>query len=236
MNRLKLIDTYTVGSEGVFEGFDTASIISQSETETVAVNYYLSHSGDKYVSPLYNKMYEITGTYVETNTAIAELLLNRYSSKWLKIKEALIDSTYSPLMDYEHTENRTKSYTDEKTATGSATTDGTHASKETNTNERTNEDGIYGFNSSVSVPSSTSSSSSESVTSAQKADNTTHGETSTEGSESLKHTETDSLTKSGRNTSGAELVEKELDLRSKAIYLDIIYKDIDSMLTLSVYD
>lgn len=43
------------------------------------------------------------------------------------------------------------------------------------------------------------------------------------------------VTKSGRNNTGAELVETELNLRNTQIFFDIVYKDIDSVATLSIY-
>lgn len=43
------------------------------------------------------------------------------------------------------------------------------------------------------------------------------------------------VTKSGRNATGAELVEAELNLRNTQIFFDIVYRDIDSVVTLAIY-
>lgn len=230
---LKIFDTYVRGSDGIFVGFDTADIIEN--TEIAAVDYYLER-GSRYVSPIYERLYTICEEDIEaTNSAVAEILLHKYTEKWLRIKQALIDTTYSPLTDYEHMDKKTRETTTKQSTSDTVTSEGSVASKETNTNTRTSEDSVYGFNSAVSVPSNGSNSSSESVTEGIASDNTTHGTTSTDGKSDATTNETETHTITGRNTSGADLVKKELDLRSKAIYLDIIFKDIDSMITLSVY-
>ena len=45
----------------------------------------------------------------------------------------------------------------------------------------------------------------------------------------------ENISKTGRDGSGAELIEKELNLRNTQIFFDIIYADIDSMTTLQIY-
>lgn len=42
-------------------------------------------------------------------------------------------------------------------------------------------------------------------------------------------------TKNGRHTNGASLVNAELDMRSRQIFFDIVYRDIDSIIALSIY-
>lgn len=234
MTRMKLIDTYTLGSEGVFEGFDTADIISSPEL--VSLDYYYGRSGDKYVAPIYNKFLELSdGDCDMVNSALAELLLNKYSVKWLRIKEALLNSTYSPLTDYEHTETKSGTTNDTTKYGSSVANEGKVSSKETTSRSVENDTSTYGFNSSLSVPTSESSGTVSETVTGNADDNTSESTSTKSGTDTKDNTYSETIEQSGRKESGAELITKELDVRSRNIYLDIIYKDIDSMIALSIY-
>lgn len=231
--RMRLIDTYTLGTEGVFEGFDDKGIITN--TEGVALEYYYSHSGAKYVSPLYTRIYEVTEDHTETSGAVAEILLQRYSDKWLKVKEALLNSNYSPLIDYEHTEER--SHTTDRSVTYGSNVAQTGSSSNKETTEQTleTESALYGFNSSLPVNDSSSNSTQNRTSEGIMADNQSESSTAKTGTDKSTDKLTETITKSGRNASGADLIQKELNLRDRNIYLGIIFNDIDKLLTLSIY-
>ena len=55
------------------------------------------------------------------------------------------------------------------------------------------------------------------------------------GTERYSHTIDEDETEHGRTTSPSELLQKELDFRSKEIFFDIVYRDIDSITTLQIY-
>lgn len=129
--------------------------------------------------------------------------------------------------------------------------DGTTATKETTIRTTNDAEDVYGFNSINSVHDTESKESVNETVTSRPEDNTTHNtqkKTGTESkvfgiSESETHTGTDSkdivinetFDRSGRDESGSSLIMKELDLRNKQIFFDIIYSDIDTIATLQIY-
>ena len=125
---------------------------------------------------------------------------------------------------------------------------GTHETITRNINE---DNSVYGYNSNVAVDDNKSVETTNETTVGDKEKNTSHNiqiKTGTESkvydvSEDVTHTGTDTedisidetLNKTGRDNSGASLIEEELNLRNKQIFFDIIYSDIDSITTLSIY-
>lgn len=55
------------------------------------------------------------------------------------------------------------------------------------------------------------------------------------GTDKSANTSEFTTTVSGRNTSGADLVKKELDVYNKSVFWDIVFKDVDSVLTIPIY-
>lgn len=62
--------------------------------------------------------------------------------------------------------------------------------------------------------------------------NETEGKT---GSDSNTVTVTELKTNSGRRMTGAEILQRELDFRNQNIFFDIVFRDIDSIVTLAIY-
>lgn len=110
---------------------------------------------------------------------------------------------------------------------------------------------VYGFNSSARVGDTYSNETTSETIVGEADKNTSHNlqkKTGTENkqfgiNESETHTGTDTtditisekLVKSGRDSSGAELITEELNLRNTQLFFDIIYSDIDSITTLQIY-
>lgn len=55
------------------------------------------------------------------------------------------------------------------------------------------------------------------------------------GTETKTFGVSETKSRNGRHTTGAELVEAELNLRNKQIFFDIVFKDIDSIIALQIY-
>lgn len=257
--------------------------------------YYLSWSGEKQVSMLYER--------VVSNdmgvSKISDLLYDKYITKWKKVFIALIESEYSPLDDYSETEtkqgsnNDTVTYntteknmsTDTDTVTYNTTEknksddtdkitynvnisdDGKTSTKETVTRSSEDTDDSYGFNSSSPVGNTVSNGTETETTVGLGDDNTTHNtnvktgtETKTigiDGTKTKTGTETKTLgadgtktktgtdgksgeytetkTRSGRNTDGATLITRELSLRNRYNFFEMIYRDIDTVVTRPMY-
>lgn len=129
---------------------------------------------------------------------------------------------------------------------------GKTGTSETTTRSEENSNDVYGFNS-VSPVGDTYSNGSVSETIVGEADkNTSHNiqkKTGTEQKqfgidESETHTGTDTtdisideeVTITSRNVSGSKLITEEIDFRNKQIFFDIVYKDIDSIITIPLYN
>lgn len=153
---------------------------------------------------------------------------------------------------YDSAEERTGTDTDTHSYVLNGSTETTVKKKEVTTREGEIDDSTYGFNSSLAVPKDKSENSATITVEGDPAENIATGSESKASTDTLtkginnktEHTGEDTVARndtteterSGRRTSGADLVERELDLRSKQIFFDIVFKDIDSILTIPIYE
>ena len=113
------------------------------------MDYYLNHSGEKYISPITAKLYENDdSTYL---TKLASLIVLKYSDKWNKIYKAFFEEEYNPIENY--------SMLEEENANISIT------------NSTTGKNNIYGFNTTYEDGVPQDNSSVESTTSGDFDDN-----------------------------------------------------------------
>lgn len=152
---------------------------------------------------------------------------------------------------YNSNKNRNGTNTDTVTFDTTVVDDGKVGTKETTTRTSSDTNSIYGFNSIEPVGDSNSSEDITETVVGDANDNTTHNSRTRTGTEtkdytlgeSEAHTGTDTkditidetVKKVGRDVSAAELIEAELNLRNSTIFFDVVYKDIDSILTLKIY-
>lgn len=167
--------------------------------------YYFERSGQKETSTSYKVLTEMIDKYglnpldvTSVNVIIGQTIRNKYLDKWNKIYNALF-TNYEPLKEYEETETKVGTNTDNTefdytlTNNGSNTNtkeyDTTVENDEETANKQTvtkNEDGnnnIYGFNSVVSVGSETDGTVSTETTEGLAQDNTNHNTETKTGSE-----------------------------------------------------
>ena len=152
---------------------------------------------------------------------------------------------------YNITDGKTGTNTDTLTHNVTTEDNGKTATSETTVRAVETANDIYGFNSSVAVgDTATTENNTETVT-GEADKNTTQNtqiKTGTEskqiginetynktGTETKEYGVNETRTRTGRHESGADLVEKELNLRNKQIFFDIVYRDIDSVATISIY-
>lgn len=180
-------------------------------TEDIAKNldieYYFHHSGDKFISRLYEWMYKSIGESVdgnETKEKLMETVVNKFALSWNKIYSAIVEN-YNPLENYDMEQKETPDITHTKTVKQNVTT----------------ENKVYGFNSSSAVPQS------ESVVDGAKLNN----------EEENKESGTRSLERHGNIgvTTSQQMLQSEIDLRSNYHFMNQIMDDVDSMLCLLVY-
>ena len=248
MKRLKIKDIFT--PVYVFKGEitlftilsqigDLQDFINDGNYQSLQNDYFVSHSGDKYIT---KHFYEFANVTLSDNNVtwedflenprdyeniigiisqhFVDIIYQRFGLKWVKIYDALTE-LYNPLHNYDMNETRTPNLTETRTPN---ITRGENASTTSSTDV---ENGVYGFNSTNSNPSTDSTGS----------QTDTMNRTSTEiGTETKKNTGTETLTRSGNIgvTSSQQLLESELELRKYDFY-QMIYNDIDSILCLKIY-
>ena len=221
------------------------------------VDYYLSHSSRKFLSLfVYNVMDldNITDIDNLTNTELNLIFTtigSKFANKWNRLYQALVVTTYQPDENYNMVEDMmVKSFGSETTTQilnqivkNKFNQDVTESKDE----RRTVADSMTGFN--TSSPSPTTSSQ-EDIRTGQnggqnKISTTTNGdgntvETQTVGDGNVITTKKEvtpyELTRHGNIgvTTNQQMIQQEIDLR-KNLFKEIVYRDVDSMLTSSVY-
>ena len=152
---------------------------------------------------------------------------------------------------YNSTKAKQGTNTDTTTYDTNVEDNGKTGTSETTTRSVEDSNDVYGFNSSTPVGDTLSNETTSETIVGEADKNTSHNIQTKKGTESKQlginesenHTGTDTtdisinenLNRSGRNVSGAELINKELNLRNTQLFFDIIYSDIDSIATLKIY-
>ena len=249
--------------EGEFPWFTGTQ--SDVAKEAAKLDYdYISSSGLKLISPLlenglvestiYNddESDEYLATEVRQN--IAKVVIENFYPKWLALWDAL-NEEYNPLYNYDMTEEMTddetvREYgktttrspliTHTKTGTETDTPDVT----ETETPSVTRTDKIRGFNSDTDVNSGSSSSSGTRTNVRTGSDEVEYNITEEEtGSETHTDSGEDTTTRNyalsfrGRvgNFAPSDLLLKEWEYRQRDYFRNVVFPDIDKILTLAIY-
>ena len=197
-----------------FENF-----ITSDNVDTLNTDYYLSHSNDKYVSPLVEKLFNDGKDASDISSIVATICANRFGDKWKKIYDALM-TEYNPLENYSMEEERTPDLTEEETQ---------NEKSDVKTERETHATNSYkGFNASDPVVVNKTDGDEDVTTSGAKLDN--------EITKSTTHTGTETLTRAGNIgvTTSQQMLESEFKVRQYDFY-KMMYNDIDSILCLSVY-
>lgn len=236
-NRIKMSDIFTYkvidDGYGVFEKLGSEDgggnpyypllrpfIDSNTNSYTLDFDYELGFSNDKYISPLFEKLWiqslldagftieeflsgEMDLADIETTLTafyqsyIIEIIYNRFGVKWKKIYDSLVISVYNPIHNYDVEEKRTPNLSTGVTANAESKT------------------GVFGFNGTNAKDSATNDGNSSSTTTL---------------------TGTDTLTRKGNIgvTTTQQMITQELELRKHDFYR-MIYMDIDSILCLKIY-
>ena len=114
--------------------------------------FYLNYSGEKETAPIIDILLNKGKTEDEVLDIICNILVTKYSAKWNRIYQTLLDTKYDPFDDYKK-ERETNSNVNQNTQTSTDSSSST-----------------YGFNSTEAVPKDKSSSESNVVQ--NKAQNT----------------------------------------------------------------
>ena len=104
-------------TSGVFSTMASLDLVPHflDNTPLTAVDvdllYHFNHSGDKYISPITDRVLANDESLtIEKKKTLAKLIYGKYSDKWNKIYDALM-TPYKPLENYHMVENSTESIT-----------------------------------------------------------------------------------------------------------------------------
>lgn len=175
------------------EVYDLTSIIG-----VLCGEYFLNHSGNKQISVGYERLLNLNLEPDVINSMIGKEISNRYAYKWDEILRTTF-SEYDPMVEYEHTEDKTGNNTEDITYNNTKRNTGNNDNKTTfdtsvdddgNTNTKeetsrsidTNND-VYGFNSSTPVGDTTSNEVVNETIVGDKNFNTTHNTQTKTGTE-----------------------------------------------------
>lgn len=120
----------------------TFTWLTQNDAHTLDMMYYLNHSGDRTISPMFETLIQMeeSGSITSALNLIADAIVLMYQDQWNRLYDAYITKTYDPIENYSMVEDEN---------VGSKIT-----------NSRSTSTGTYGFNSDESVPTDTGSESS----------------------------------------------------------------------------
>ena len=227
---------------GIFTALQEMSVPWQSlnmETE-LDLEYYNNISGQKIISPLtYSMMIGETLTLNDLDV-LATVIFKIYSVRWNKLWDTL-SFEYDPIQNYSMTEIMTD---DETVIEYGKVKDGTNTrtpnltETETPNVTRETEMNRFGFNSSEPVPSDTET---ETQTGTDTTTTTGTDETEIDSTEtdsgSDTHTRNYTLSRAGNIgvTTSQEMIESERKLWMWDFFHDIVFPDIDRVLTINIY-
>ena len=206
--------------QGILQKIENLTGVELPWTESnslLDIDYIYRWSGYKSISPLVAHLLSDDGTMSESGyNTLAGIVWSHFGTPWTKKYNALM-TQYAPLENYDMTEEEDNSIVDDATThiTGDATN---------NVTSTTGSRSVYGYNSSSPVPSESDSGSTSTDT-----DMTTDYDN--------ERTIDRTLTRHGNIgvTTSQQMLQSELELRSYKFFEEV-YKDIDSVLCLMVYD
>lgn len=228
----KLIDTNEIGGEHIIDRSKSVfnaifSITSQpfewltqENADILDVEYYLNHSGQKWISPMFRKLLDLQD--VNAIQQVAKIIINKFEDKWNKLFEAFIESEYKPLENYSMEEVEKPQITKEST-------ENTKTKIETSTENDITEAKVHGFNSADGVPSGSTERNGSVIVEGGANDNEVHRVDTEKGKREL--------TRHGNIgvTTSQQMLQSEIELRTDYNFVEMLYKDVDSVLTLLVY-
>lgn len=227
---MNLNDVFPDGlmGEGIFYALNEYNVPWKTAISSVALDleYYGNVSGGKTIAPLLRRLLVDGVIPPSALTRLANSLYSMNALRWTKLWDTY-QLEYNPIENYRMTEIME----DDDTVTTYGRTHrktGTESDDRTRTDEST--DGVFGFNSSSASDSETSDHTID--------DDNTHTYDLTDadtGSDTQSHSY--ELTRSGNIgvTTSQQMIESERSLWMWKYFYDVVFPDVDRMLTISVY-
>lgn len=201
------------------------------------VEYFGNRSGSKPCAPLIYKLIDDGELSAENREKLVTAVWNRYGKNWTALYQTTI-AEYNPIENYNMVERSTMS--DTSTINYGKTNSSSNSREvlnQTSLSLDTTNDGAYsGFNSSTPIPTDSNKTNSKSQGSGR--DTTTESATSTDGgTDQTRKNITNDVQRSGNIgvTTSQQLLQSERELWLWN-FADSMFADVDTMLTLAVFD
>lgn len=252
---------FSVGDIAIFtslQSYEDIPWYSLEISDTLNRYYYGLRSGDKIISPLVEKLVVgATITLTEMNM-LAKIAHDMFSKRWAMLWRVR-ESEYNPINNYDMVENETINTGKEYGTTHTRTDNLTHAKtgyetitpnlteQQTPNMNTQNDRGVYGFNSgsdAVDADTETQTVTGTNSTTTTGTNRTDYNTTDTNtGTETTTHAGTDTdetvreLTRSGNIgvTTTQQMLQSEIELWQWDFFNDVVFPDIDRLLTIQVY-
>lgn len=219
-------------------------------------DYFANESGEKLISPLLRKKLDTNGKlpYTSSWDFVWQLAIVKYKLKWDKMWEAL-NKEYNPIENYSMVEDEelpkktteTKHYESYDVTRSEATNKTYHTEENADVKD---ESSVYGFNSNNAVPVGESNQTknklnnySDSTESGDAEDNVVTESHSKDGDDNKETTTEEwnkkrTLTRKGNIgvTTSQQMIESTLKLYMFNFIRDVVYRDLDEILTLEIYE
>lgn len=217
-----------VGSPYFFQGiFQFLNLDAQVySAEDLATDYFLGNSGCKICSPL---MLNLLGGSIIVDSTISghiyTLLRNRFGEKWRRLY-ATTTADYNPIHNYDMSEQEHRELTGDKNDTNTRNLTDTTNHGMTNTSD----DYIYGFNSTDEQPSNKYTSADGGTTVVLNTGTNTND---------IANHEIEDITRTRAGNIGVTTTQQMLSQERELWnwnFINQMFKDIDSVLTLRIYD
>lgn len=266
MKRKTLIELFPewASGGGIFSALDDLDVPWKTEdiADALDLEYYGNLSGDKFASPLVNKILTNGELTAEDVTLLANTIFALNSLNWSK-EWATLSAEYNPIENYSMTETMTNDETVIEYGKTHTRTDDTLATRTPDLEEVTtpdlteettpdltteNDNSVYGFNSSNPVPTGeqvttntgTSTKTTTGTSTVEKTGFETVANTGTvtdvdTGDDT--HTRNYELTRTGNIgvTTSQQMLESERNLWLWNFFRTIVFPDVDRVLTLRIY-
>lgn len=218
---------------------------SAVDASLLDIGYVLQSSGDKPVSPFVHKL--LAGGDVlssEAMSKVCSMLMALYGVNWSKLW-ATMSLDYNPINNYDMTEEETVEgeHNDNDTTTAENTVNGSVNNIRQSTVKSSNNDNgqsdVYGFNSAASVPATKNTVTNTSTDVENATDTGETAQTSNTTTAVIRGgttAQTRQLTRKGNIgvTTTQQMIASERDVWMWR-YFDMIFADIDKVLTLPIY-
>ena len=244
MNNYYRLDDVTPDTGGIFTALQQLDVPWAEEDIATLLDteYYGNVSGEKIVSPLVRKKLSDGELSAADQATIASVIFSLFGVNWSK-DWATLSEQYDPIANYDMTEIMEDDETViEYGKTEDTTTGNTHTKTGTETETPavsiTTDDSVYGFNSSTDVPSNTREETPSGTDQMEyNTSETDSGSVGTDYGGSDTHTRNYTLTRKGNIgvTTSQQLLQSERDLWIWNFFRDVVFPDVDRVLTIDTY-